>query len=175
MNNYETITVDQLSNRAPNAYRDECDIQFGPRTPGRFFAVQSLKQDGSWWTSWEASDETEAIAKIARYEEQALAMGVTWYLRIVVVVNEERPSPVAPPVVVAPVVSVPSEEQLVAAIEESRYSHGTETYISVQNVYQHLRGNFELPRRYNSRVEAAIKAAYPTATYEGGGVFLIRN
>jgi len=62
---YETITLEQLNNRAPNAHhRGDCDII---ETPERFFSVQYWSKDrGCWWNCYEAVDQEKAEAELTR-------------------------------------------------------------------------------------------------------------
>ena len=84
---YETLTLDQLQNRAPNAYhRGDCGI---PETPEQFFSVQYDNHTGKgWWNGFETTDQAEAEAEIARWKK----MGSTNDMRIVVVVAP-KPEP----------------------------------------------------------------------------------
>ncbi len=68
MANYEIITVDQLTNRAPNAY----DIHWAHEANDVVeptYACCYLTRDGRWWNAFETTDEQKAIAQIESWKK----------------------------------------------------------------------------------------------------------
>lgn len=148
---YEVIALNELNNRAPNAYQAGDLSFFGPDTPDTFFSVQYWYQDRQcWWNGYETTDQAKAEAELARYEKMR---GPDAGQRIVIVA---RPAPEPP----APQTET-SEQQAESAIEEVSSRQGAE--IEVVSVFYRNQRDVDADQTMTETVRALPSGTLFTA------------
>jgi hypothetical protein len=136
---YETISIDQLNNRASNAYfRGDCGIpgfMGKPEIPDQFYSIQYWNKDRQvWWNGDEQIDEEAAIASLNKIRR---LRGESDTSRIQIVVAKQ-PEPIEE------VQEVPSDpEQKSEIVEEEQSSSTNETNVDEQPVTAQS-GTFEV-------------------------------